>query len=109
MVGAGLSDVIAKLRDDLSVALAEGEGERMRFELGPIEVTLTVNVTSEGGGKAGIKFWVVEASVDGTVSTATGQEIKLTLSPKDTLAPNTADGSYPSPMVAGDAVAGEAS
>lgn len=33
-MGAELGDVIAKLRDDLSAAVAAGEGQRLRFELG---------------------------------------------------------------------------
>jgi hypothetical protein len=108
VVGAELSDVIAKLREDLAVAMDAGEGERLRFELGPVEVTLSVSVTSTGAGKAGVRFWVVEAGVDGSLSHASGQQIKLTLNPKDVHAPAQQDGSYASPLVGGDAVSGEA-
>src|SRR6516162_1248036 len=93
MAGAELSEVIAKLRNELAKAMSAGERARLRFELGPIEVTLLVTVTSEGAGKAGVRFWVVEGGVDGRRSRAAEQQIKLTLNPVDALVPRKPDGS----------------
>ncbi len=101
MAGAELSEVIAKLRDELAKAMSAGERERLRFELGPVEVTLLVTVTSGGAGKAGVRFWVVEGGVDGRRSRAAEQQIKLTLNPMDALAPRNPDGSPAKVRLAG--------
>lgn len=108
MSGAELVEVISQLRDDLEAVMGVGEGRRVKFELGPVEVTLSVSVTSAGGGKAGVKFWVVEAGVDASVSRGNTQEIKLVLNPRDTQAALTSDGRLSSPLITGKATAGEA-
>lgn len=107
--GPELSDVIGKLRQDLMKAMEEGRDERIRFELGPVEVTLSVAVTTEGIGKAGVRFWVVDAGVEGKLGRARGQEIKLTLNPKDAYAPARMDGARPAPTIDSEAAPGEAS
>ena len=106
-MAAELPEVIAKLREDLSAAMADADGQRLQFELGPIEITLSVTVTSAGTGKAGVRFWVVDAGIDSSLSKAADQQIKLTLIPADTHAPLKADGTRWKPYVAGDAVPGE--
>jgi Trypsin-co-occurring domain 2 len=55
-----LAQVIGQLRRELSVAMREGEGEDLRFELGPVELELTVGVSKEAGPNAKVRFWVVE-------------------------------------------------
>ena len=77
-----LAKVITDLRSELGRAVAAGESEQLRFELGPIEleVTLVVEHSKDGSGK--ISFWVVEAGTDRTNSSATTQRIKLALTPR---------------------------
>lgn len=101
MSGIDLDEVIVKLREDIARAIDTGEGQRVRFELGPVEITLSVTVTNSGTGSAGIKFWVVEASAEGSTSSAAVQEIRLTLIPKDTLADTNDNGELRSPLVGG--------
>ena len=103
VAGAELHEVIGKLREDLQFAMVTGAGQRIGFELGPVEITLTVTVAQEGTGKAGVKFWVIDAGIEGKASKSTGQTIKLVLNPKDMLATPAADGSRPSPLVDGTA------
>jgi hypothetical protein len=55
-----LAQVIGQLRRELSVAMREGEGEDLRFELGPVELELTVGVSKEAGPNAKVRFWVIE-------------------------------------------------
>ncbi|MCX5440913.1 hypothetical protein OHB53_11580 [Streptomyces sp. NBC_00056] len=95
-----LSTVIQELRTELNTAIAGGAGEELRFELGPIELEVSVAITKEGGGGAKVRFWVVDADAHGKVAGATTQRIKLQLEPK--LA---ATGSRPE--VSGHAVSGE--
>lgn len=55
-----LSDVIGELRRELQQAMYTGEGEPLRFELGPVELEATVAVEKGGGGGAKVRFWVIE-------------------------------------------------
>ena len=47
MSGVELASVIRQLRAELNNALADGEDERLRFELGPVQLSLTVTVSKE--------------------------------------------------------------
>ena len=44
MSGLELASVIRQLRAELNEAMDDAEGERLRFELGPVELSLTVTV-----------------------------------------------------------------
>lgn len=45
-----LADVIADLRDELDAARRRGTGEDLRFELGPVELEVSVAVQKDAGG-----------------------------------------------------------
>ena len=53
-----LAQVISRLREELNAAMREGEGEDLRFELGPVELELTVAVSKEAGPNTKVRFWV---------------------------------------------------
>ncbi|MGH3817152.1 MAG: trypco2 family protein [Pseudonocardiaceae bacterium] len=76
-----LAQVIGQLRQELSAAMREGEGEDLRFELGTVELELTVAVSREAGPNAKVRFWVIELGADATVSSQATQRITLTLDP----------------------------
>ena len=59
----------------------DAEGERLRFELGPVDLSLTVTVGREATPGAKIRFWVIEAGADAKISREAVQEIKLVLTP----------------------------
>lgn len=92
-----LASVIMDLREELGRAISAGEGEALRFELGPIE--LEVSVAIEAGVQAGakVRFWVVELGAQGNVDSTSAQRIKLILTPR--LSP-----AGTSPLVSGDSV-----
>jgi len=75
--GVELASVVRQLRAELNEALADAQGERLRFELGPVQVSLSVTVDREGGAGAKVRFWVIEAGADARVSREAVQEIKL--------------------------------
>jgi hypothetical protein len=102
--GVELAAVIRQLREELNEALGDAEGQRLRFELGPVELSLTVTVGREATPGAKVRFWVVEAGVDTTVSREAVQEIKLVLTPRDTAVPPGPDGKAASPLVRGESV-----
>ena len=55
-----LSEMISELRRELDQAIDAGVDERLRFELGPVEVEVTVGLDSKGTAGAKVRFWVVE-------------------------------------------------
>ncbi|MDJ0704779.1 MAG: hypothetical protein QNJ46_15965 [Leptolyngbyaceae cyanobacterium MO_188.B28] len=85
-----IARAIQSLRQELSQAIAEGEGKDLRFELGPVELEFQVEVSWEAGGtvggEGGIKFGIVSlgevsAEAEARRSRGTTHTIKLTLNP----------------------------
>jgi hypothetical protein len=77
-----LGEVLGELRRELQQAMDAGEGQPLRFELGPVELEATVAVEKGVGGGAKIRFWVIELGGDGKASQASTQRIKLALHPR---------------------------
>ncbi|MGW3203242.1 trypco2 family protein [Streptomyces sp. NPDC001135] len=99
-----LSDMLRELRGQLTSAVADGDGQLVRFELGPVEVEATVAVTREAGADTKVKLWVVDAGANGKYAQAQTQRIKVTLTPKAF----PADGGPVRPvLIAGGEVEGE--
>jgi hypothetical protein len=92
--------MISELRRELNQAIEAGRGESLRFELGPVEVEVTVGLDSKGTAGAKVRFWVVELGGDAEVTRSSLQRLKLTLQPR--LA-----GSKALPEVSGAEVPGE--
>jgi Trypsin-co-occurring domain 2 len=107
VAGVELASVVRQLRAELNEALEEAQGERLRFELGPVQVALTVTVGREGGPGAKVRIWVVEAGADAKLSRESVQDIKLVLTPVDTQAPPGRGGKPASVLIEGAEVAGE--
>ncbi|MGW2328666.1 trypco2 family protein [Streptomyces sp. NPDC001700] len=98
-----LSEMIRELRAQLTAAAAEGAGESLRFDVGPIEIEATVAVTKEAGGGGKVRFLVVEAGGDAKYASSETQRITLTLQPT---APG-ADGTRTTARISGAEVTGE--
>ena len=90
---------------ELNEAMDDAEGERLRFELGPVELSLTVTVGREATPGAKIRFWVIEAGADAKISREAVQEIKLVLTPRDMKAPLGPDGKPVAPLIERQAAA----
>jgi hypothetical protein len=98
-----LSEMIRQLRRELDAAMVDGAGERVRFELGPVEIETTVAVDREAEANGKVRFWVVEAGGSGRDTRSRTQRITLTLQPK-AVAP---DGTSRSAWISGGEVDGE--
>lgn len=107
MSGLDLASVLRQLRAELDEAMDAAEGERLRFELGQVDVSLTVTVGREAASGAKIRFWVVEAGADAKISREEVQEIKLALIPRDMEAAPGPDGKPATPLIGGKPVRGE--
>ena len=78
-----LSSAISALRKELTTAMAAGQDEPIHFELGPVELEFTLDVTKEGGADGGVRWGLVSFGARGTASSANGHRVKLVLQPKD--------------------------
>jgi hypothetical protein len=82
-----LADMIAALRDELDRAVEVGRARGPRFQVGPIELELTLVVGREATPEGKISFKVfgsgAEVSVGGKISDERTHRIKLTLTPVD--------------------------
>jgi len=77
-----LSELIENLRSELSQARKAGEGEELRFEVGQVELELSVVVSKEGSGSGSVRFWVIGLGGEVKASSAATQQMKLTLTPR---------------------------
>lgn len=102
-----LASVVRQLRTELNEALDDAEDERLRFELGPVELSLTLTVGREATPGAKIRFWVIEAGADTKISREAVQDIKLVLTPRDMRAPLGPDGKPVPPLISGTQQEGE--
>jgi hypothetical protein len=107
MAGLELASVVRQLRAELNEAMDEAEGERLRFELGPVELSLTVTVGRDATPGARIRFWVIDAGAAAKISREAVQDIKLVLTPRDMQAPLGTDGKPAAPLIHGRQVPGE--
>ncbi|CAM5582115.1 Trypsin-co-occurring domain-containing protein OS=Streptomyces alboniger OX=132473 GN=CP975_27765 PE=4 SV=1 [Streptomyces alboniger] len=95
-----LANVIRDLREELARAIAAAEGEALRFELGSIELELSVALERSRQAGAKVRFWVVESGADAASGATSTQRISLALQP-------TLMGADIPPLVSGRADANE--
>ena len=63
------------------VTAALAKDPQLQFNVGPVNVEFTLMTRHEGGGKAGIRFWVVEAGASASVAGESTQKVTLALTP----------------------------
>lgn len=76
-----LAEVISELRSELDRARTSGTDDGLRFELGPIDLEVTVGLEKKGGAGAKVRFYVIELGGEGELTSTTTQRIRLTLKP----------------------------
>lgn len=78
----GLAAAIHALREELQQAMTADDEATLRFEASAVELTLQTEVTVSVAGKAGIRWWLVDAGVDGSRASVKVQTVRLTLLPR---------------------------
>jgi Trypsin-co-occurring domain 2 len=78
--GLPLADFIGALRSELRAAALAKDPE-LQFNVGPVTVEFTLMTHHEGGGKAGVRFWVVEAGASASTGKESTQKVTLQLAP----------------------------
>lgn len=76
-----LADMIAQLRSELSRAMADGEGEGIRFQAERLDLELTVGVERSREPGAKVRFWVFDVHHSARSAQTVTQRIMLTLKP----------------------------
>jgi hypothetical protein len=79
--GVRLADAIEALRTELVQAMASAPVEGVRFRPGPVELTVEAALTKSVGGKAGIKWWLIEAGGEASRESVVTQTLAITLQP----------------------------
>ena len=101
LMAVELAELIGQLRADLTEAMHAGEDADLRFEVGPVELELTVAVDKEAKPGAKVRFWVVEIGADIKAASSNTQRIRLTLDPRRAGQPDR------KPLISGAAQEGE--
>jgi len=78
--GVPVADVTGALQAELRAA-ALARDPRLPFNAGPVTAGCTLMTCHEGGGMAGIRFWVVEAGASAGVAGGPAQQVRLALAP----------------------------
>jgi Trypsin-co-occurring domain 2 len=76
------ADFVGALRAQLKLARGARDPD-LPIEVGPVTVEFTLLTRQEGEGRAGIKFWVVDAGVSGKVGRESTQKVTMQLTPLD--------------------------
>ena len=79
-VGVPLADFVGALREEIKLARESADSE-VPIEVGPVTVEFTLLARREGEGKAGVRFWVVDAGVGGKVANESTQKVTMQLAP----------------------------
>lgn len=91
--------MIGELRSALSAAEAASVDSPLRFEVGPVDLEISFVVERDAGASAKVRFWIVEAGGEASVSSASTQRVRLTLNPRTVTGEPT--------LVSGEPLAGE--
>ena len=80
-VAGGLAETIEALRAELTAAMTLGSGKPLQFELGKVDVELSLAIIREGSGDGGLRFGVVSFGASGKLASNTTHKLSLTLNP----------------------------
>ncbi|MCF3129114.1 trypco2 family protein [Streptomyces olivochromogenes] len=79
--GPTLAAAIAQVRRELAEALAEGEGQAVRFGMAGVELEFLVEARRVAGGDAGVRFHVVSLGGKAEHQRTETNRVKVSLQP----------------------------
>ncbi|MFI9102125.1 trypco2 family protein [Streptomyces fildesensis] len=77
-----LKAVVRELRAQLNQAMAEGQGDAIQFELGPVELEFEVDVRRGRDLDSGLRIGVLSLGAKGSRSRGSTNRMKLVLHPQ---------------------------
>ncbi|MCZ2526796.1 trypco2 family protein [Streptomyces sp. HB2AG] len=81
--GFELVDAVVSIRDDLMAAAERGAGEDLRFDVGDIELELSVEMRRDARARTGVKAWVVSGEAEAGAGRTRTHRVTVTLRPRD--------------------------
>ncbi|MFH8616086.1 trypco2 family protein [Streptomyces sp. NPDC017979] len=75
----GLAQTIKALRGELAQAVADGEGQPIRFRVQSVRLDVQVAVTTSKEAQGGVKFWVLSAGAGASEDASTAHTVSLEL------------------------------
>ena len=79
----GLKEAVQAAYDELYEAMTDMRvNDDLMFVYRNIDLEFTVEVTRHTGGKAGVKFWVLEAGADISRENARSHVVRLSMEPR---------------------------
>ena len=76
-----LATALEGLRQELQTAWEESEGERVRFRVSDVSLTVEAVARRDVGGSAKVRWWLVEAGGEASRGRETTQTVQLSLTP----------------------------
>jgi hypothetical protein len=90
MADVTLAEAVASLRSELQQAMEEGEGETLRFALGPVQLELELTASESAGADGKIGLWrVITIGGKAERSLSSTHRLTLTLTPRVDGGPST--------------------
>ncbi|MFD3931480.1 trypco2 family protein [Streptomyces sp. NPDC058614] len=80
---AGLAEAISAIRSELEQAMDDGQGHRIAFRTGPVEIEFAVDIKKDGEARAKVMVLPWSAEAKAGYSAGTTSRLKLTLQPVD--------------------------
>ncbi|MFJ5230866.1 trypco2 family protein [Kitasatospora sp. NPDC088391] len=78
-----LADAVEAIRGQLAEAAERGRGQAVQFEVGPVTLDFTVELTRDVRAKGGVRAWVLSADAEAGASVTRTHQVTVTLTPKD--------------------------
>lgn len=79
-----LGEAINGIRAELADVMSSAGDERLRFNVGDVEVEFMVDVQRDRHAKGGVRVWVAEIGGDRGKTQGRSNRLKVTLHPVDT-------------------------
>lgn len=79
-----LADAIEAIRLGLLDAADRGHGQAIQFEVGPVTLDFTVELTRDARAKGGVKAWVLTTDAEAGIKSTRTHKVSVTLTPKNT-------------------------
>jgi Trypsin-co-occurring domain 2 len=79
--GVSIAEAVEHLRAELAETSRRAAGDRVRFELGPVKLSLDVTVSRSKDARGGVRFWVVNAEAGADLARTQTHRVELELRP----------------------------
>ncbi|MDH6111209.1 hypothetical protein P3T36_003233 [Kitasatospora sp. MAP12-15] len=78
-----LADAVQAVRRQLAAAAEQAAGQRIQFEVGPVEIEFTVELRRDAKASGGVRAWVLSADLEASAGRTRAHRVTVTLTPKD--------------------------